>query len=66
MKYMNKKDSKLMKLIAFVIRPINKSFMTRYWATIGGTVYYPVNVTDPMDQRWGGGHYQAGHERHRV
>jgi len=41
-----KSDSKLMKLIGFILRPFNKRFMTSYTTTIGSTIYSPTGTVD--------------------
>lgn len=43
-KVVRKEDSRLMKLIAFLLHPINPHFMSDYYTTIGSTVYAPHGV----------------------
>lgn len=41
-----KSDSKLMRLIGWILKPFNKTFMTQYVTTIGSTIYSPWEVID--------------------
>jgi hypothetical protein len=41
-----KSDSKLMRLIGWVLKPFNPNFMTHYVTTIGSTIYSPWEVID--------------------
>lgn len=45
---MSKKNSTLMHVCAFLLRPFNPDFMSAYWTTIGRTIYYPTGVTHPI------------------
>jgi len=47
-RYKRKDNSPLMRLIAFVLRPIVPRFQERFWTTIGRTIYYPTGVYDPL------------------
>lgn len=43
-----KAGSRLMRVIAFLLRLIgNSEFMERYWTTIGSRIYYPTSVARP-------------------
>ena len=42
-----KKDSKLMKFIAFLVRPFCRNFMTGYYTTIAKTIYKPTEKDIP-------------------
>lgn len=45
-----KQDSKLMRAIAFLIKPINDDFMENYYTTIGKTIYTPNEDGSVDDQ----------------
>lgn len=43
-----KRDSRLMRLLARVLRPVGtRGFMEHFWTTIGRTIYVPTSVGDP-------------------
>ena len=47
-KLTSKANSKLMRFTGWLVKPINPTFMTNYWTTIGNTIYYPTSETMPQ------------------
>lgn len=41
MKYIKKSESKLMRLLSWVLKPIAPTFMDRFWTTLGNRIYVP-------------------------
>lgn len=52
--FVRKDQSRLMRFVGWLLRPINKEFMQSYWTTIGHTIYYPVDIEDPSVQQYSG------------
>jgi len=47
-----KADSRLMRVAGVLLRGIgNRTFLERYWTTVGRTVYYPSSIADPLVHR---------------
>lgn len=47
-RYVRKDRSLLMHGLDIVLHPFVPDFMTRFWTTLGGTIYYPEGVPDPL------------------
>lgn len=45
-----KKDSLLLRMIGFCIKPFNPNFMEQYITTIGNTIYFPSKMLNEMSQ----------------
>jgi hypothetical protein len=44
-----KRDSRLMDVLAWLLRPLGaRDFLSHFWTTIGRTIYYPTRVADPF------------------
>ena len=54
-----KSDSKLMRLIGWVLSPFTATFMERFWTTIGHTIYTPTRYDN--DSTWGSEDWLAAH-----
>ena len=50
-KLRKKSESALMRIIAFLLKPFNKTYMSSFWTTIGRTVYVPTRYDSDVD--WG-------------
>jgi|SRR3989339_246169 len=49
-RFVPKEKSRLMKIMGWLLKWIgNNEFISRYWTTIGVTIYYPEGVQDPLD-----------------
>jgi len=47
-RYKNKKNSYLMRVIHLILSPFGIDFLNRFWTTIGRTIYYPVDIVEPL------------------
>lgn len=45
-----KEDSKLMKVIGFIVKPFNPAFNTRYTTTIGSTIWMPSKLVSSLPE----------------
>ena len=61
MKLAKKSDSRLMRALAFILKPIVPDFMRDFWTTIGSTIYVPTAYDADTD--WGS---IAWEKRHRT
>jgi len=58
-KLVKKTDSRLMRAINFLLRPLTPAFMSYFWTTIGDTIYVP-SIYD-NDANWGSESWRARH-----
>jgi hypothetical protein len=47
-----KEDSKLMKLLGFLVKPFNPTFNTRYTTTIGTTIWMPSQLAPSLPEEY--------------
>lgn len=54
LRFVRKDRSRLMRALAWVLAPLlggREAFLTRWWTTLGSTIYYPIGVGDPAGHR---------------